>query len=176
MENEDNSIEETLTQDTEAEIEIDLDDNQEDDTIDWKAVALKNQKAYRDQKTRAEIAEKKANTAKPQAHSESKELSFKDGFALSKANVHEDDIDEVIEYSQFKKISVAEALKSSVIVSMMKEKEEFRNSDKASTTTNTRRATPKITDDTILENARKGKVDDTDEGIKALFRARMGLK
>jgi hypothetical protein len=178
MENENNSIEETLTQDTEAEIEIDLDDNQDDETVDWKAIALKNQEAYKNQKTRAEIAEGKAKVAKPQANQTQPEttLTVKDGFALAKANVNDEDIDEVLEYANFKKISVADALKSSVVKSLLAEKEEFRTSQTVSITANARRASPKITDDTILDNARKGKLDDSDEGIERLFKARMGLK
>lgn len=180
MENDNNSIEETLTQDTEAEIEIDLDDNQDDEMVDWKAIALKNEKAYKDQKHRAEIAEGKAKVAKPQANQTQPEtnstLTVKDGFALAKANVNDEDVDDVLEYARFKKITVADALKSTVVKSMIAEKEEFRQSQNASTVTTTRRATPKVTDDTILENARKGKVGESEDDIRALFRARMGIK
>ena len=59
---------------------------------------------------------------------------------------------------------------------MLAEKEEFRNSQNASTTATAKRASPKITDDTILENARKGKLNESEDEIRALFRARMGLK
>ncbi len=180
MENENNSIEETLTQDTEAEIEIDLDDNQDDEQVDWKAIALKNQEAYKNQKTRAEIAEAKAKGAKPQANQTQTEtpasLTVKDGFALAKANVNDEDVDDILEYARFKKITVADALKSTVVKTMLAEKEEFRQSQNASTITTTRRATPKVTDEAILENARKGKLGDSEDEIRALWRARMGIK
>lgn len=180
MENDNNSIEETLTQDTDVELDIDLDDNDEDENVDWKAIALKNQKAYKDQKTRAEIAEGKANkTVKPNAQTQSDApitLTVKDGFALAKANVADEDIDDVLEYANFKKISVAEALKTNVVKNMLSEKEEFRNSQNASTTTTARRGTPKVNDSTILENAKNGKLNDSEDDIKALFRARMGIK
>jgi hypothetical protein len=180
MNYEDNSIEETLTQDTDADIEIDLSEEDDIETVDWKAIALKNQKAYKDQKTRAEIAEGKVKTkpqAKPETYTTTQStLTVKDGFALAKANVNDDDIDEVLEYANFKKISVADALKSTVVKNLIAEKEEYRTSQNASTTTTARRATPKLTDDTILDNARQGKVDDSEEGIKRLFNARMGIK
>jgi uncharacterized protein YkwD len=177
MDENNNSIEETLTQDTEAEIEIDLDDNQDDETVDWKAIALKNEKAYKDQKTRAEIAEGKAKATKPVTQSNSTPaLTVKDGFALAKADVNDDDVEDVLEYATFKKISVAEALKSNVVKTMLAEKNEFRQSQNASTGSTVKRATPKITDDSILENARKGNLKEDENEIRALFRARMGIK
>jgi len=176
MQDDNNSIEETLTQDTDTELEIDLDDEIENDQVDWKAEAEKNKKAYEDQKRRAEIAESKKTVKSPTQTSTNTTLTVKDGFALAKANVNDEDIDDVLEYANFKKIPVADALKSSVVKSMLAEKEEFRTSQSVSTTANARRASPKITDDTILDNARKGKLDDSDEGIERLFKARMGLK
>lgn len=176
MENENNSIEETLTQDTDAELEIDLDGEIEDET-DLAAENAKLKKAYEDQKRRAEIAEGKAKSAKPQAAQAqtgtNTPLTVKDGFALAKANVNDEDIDDVLEYASFKKISVADALKSPVVKNMLAEKEEFRTSQNVSTTATARRASPKVTDDTILENARNGKLDDSEDSIRALFRARM---
>lgn len=121
---------------------------------------------------------KKATSVKPEApaqketHNE-QTLSIKDSFALMKANVHEDDIEDIAEYAKFKKTSIAEVLKSGVVKSMLAEKEEFRKSQEASTTPNAKRATPKVTDDAILENARKGKLGESEEDIKALFKARM---
>lgn len=176
-----NSIEETLTQDTEAEIKIDLDDNQDDETVDWKAEAEKKAKAYEDQKKRAEIAEEKLkkglSTTKPVTQTNNTPtLTVKDGFALAKADVNDEDVEDVLEYASFKKISVAEALKSNVVKTMLAEKNEFRQSQNASTSSTMKRATPKITDDTILENARKGNIKDSEDDIRALFRARMGIK
>jgi hypothetical protein len=175
-----NSIEETLTQDTEADIEIDLDDNQDDEQVDWKAEYEKKEKAYNDQKKRAEIAEAKAKGSKPQTNqtqtNNNSALTVKDGFALAKADVNDEDVEDVLEYATFKKISVAEALKSNVVKTMLAEKNEFRQSQNASTGTTVKRATPKVTDETILQNARNGKMGDSEEEIKALFRARMGIK
>lgn len=177
MENENNSIEETLTQDTDLELVIDLDDNNEDENIDWKAQAEKNKKAYEDQKKRAEIAEQKAKSTTKPANSDAPiTLTVKDGFALATANVNYEDIDDILEYANLKKISVTDALKTNVVKAMLSEKEEFRNSQNASTTAIAKRASPKITDDTILENARKGKLNESEDEIRALFRARMGLK
>lgn len=170
MEENNNSIEETLTQDTEAELDLDL---SVEDENDLEAENAKLKKAYEDQKRRAEIAESKVKSVKPVTTQTNSTLTVKDGFALAKANVNDEDIDDVLEYANFKKISVADALKSSVVKSLLAEKEEFRTSQQASTSSTTRRATPKITDDTILENARQGKLGDSEDEIRALFRARM---
>jgi len=173
MENDNNSIEETLTHDTEAELDLDLSVEDENE-IDLVAENAKLKKAYEDQKRRAEIAESK-KTAKPVTQTNST-LTVKDGFALAKANVNDEDIEDILEYANFKKISVADALKSTVVKSLLAEKEEFRTSQNASTSSTTRRATPKITDDTILENARNGKLGDSEDEIRALFRARTAKK
>lgn len=172
-----NSIEETLTQDTEAELDLDLSVEDDENEIDLVAENAKLKKAYEDQKRRAEIAEKKAKTAKPVTQTENNAtLTVKDGFALAKANVNDEDIEDILEYANFKKISVAEALKTNVVKNMLAEKEEFRQSQNASTTTNVKRAAPKVTDEVVLEKARQGKLGDSEEEIKALFRARMGIK
>lgn len=122
---------------------------------------------------------KKATSAKPEAKPETKQtqteqaLSLKDSFALAKAGVEEDDIQDIADYATLKKVSISEALKSNYVKSLLAEKEEFRKSQEASTTPNVKRATPKVTDDVILDNARKGKLGESEDEIRALFRARM---
>jgi hypothetical protein len=175
MEENNNGIEETLdTHDTDAEIDIDLTEDDVEDEKDLEAENAKLKKAYEDQKKRAEIAEKKAKSVKTQT--ETSTLTVKDGFALAKANVADEDVDDVLEYARFKNIPVAEALKTNFVKNMLAEKEEFRKSQEVSVTPNHKRASPKVTDDMILENARQGKFDESEDAIKALFRARHGLK
>lgn len=165
------------TNDNEAlEVEITDDAEESEETITipkskW-TEALAKQEHWKKKATSVKT-ETKAETNQTQTE---QSLSIKDSFALMKANVSEDDIEDVVEYAKFKKISVSEALKSGVVKSMIAEKEEFRKSQEASTTPNAKRGTPKVTDDTILENARKGKLGESEDEIKALFRARMNRK
>ncbi len=164
------------TETTENEIELDLDlseETQEDDVETLKKTITTLQKQKEHWRAKATTAKPEAKPTQTEAQST---LTVKDGFALAKANVADEDIDDILEYANFKKISVSEALKSNVVKNMLAEKEEFRKSQNVSTTPNVRRASPKITDDVILENARQGKLDESEDAIRALFRARMGLK
>lgn len=99
-------------------------------------------------------------------------LTTKDIFVLVDAKVPQDDIDEVVEYANFKKISVAEALKTPTIKSMLGEKAEQRNTALASNTKSSARGSGRITDEQLLENARKGKMPESEEDLARLFRAR----
>lgn len=162
------------TNDNEVEdIDLELEDNEaEEETITIP------KKKWTEALAKQEHWKKKANTSKPEVPATQSEhaISFKDSFALAKANVEEDDIEEIADYAKMKKISITEALKTNFVKNLLSEKTEYKKSQEASTTTNAKRGTPKITDDVILENARKGKLGDSEEDIKALFRARMGIK
>ncbi len=111
------------------------------------------------QRIRAEKAEGKLKN-KPAAGDTAKneaELSPKDTIALIGAKVTDpEDIDEVIEYAQFKKISIADALKSNVIKTSLAEKEEKRKTAEATSTGNQRRSNTKIDGPTLVANLSKG--------------------
>lgn len=171
-ENENETID--STNDNEAlEVEITEDAEESEETITipkskW-TEALAKQEHWK----------KKATTGKTEVKSEPRQaqieqsLSMKDSFALAKANVEEDDIEDIADYANLKKITISEALKSNFVKGLLAEKAEFRKSQEASTTPNAKRGTPKVTDDVILENARKGKLGESEDDIKALFKARM---
>lgn len=173
-----NGYEETLTpQDTEAETELELDFEEEE--TDWKAVALKYKDEKDNQKIRAEKAEGKLRTSiKPEANSTPKasDLSNMDLFALMKANISEEDIDDVKEYAQLKNISVSDAIKSNVVKLILEEKNEKRNVAQASHSGVSRRSSSTISDDTLLAKASKGDLPDSDESIRRLNNLRWGIK
>src|ERR1035437_1471589 len=56
------------------------------------------QKARKDTEQRAEIAEKKVKAAKQEAKAD---LSSRDTIAIINAKVHEDDVDEVLDYAKY---------------------------------------------------------------------------
>lgn len=180
MENENNSIEETLTQDTDTEVTIDLDENvEDDDTTDWKAEAEKNRKAYEDQKKRAEIAESKVKQPKTevrQAHKEESGLSTIDTIAIVRANIDTEDIDEVTNFARYQKISVSDALKSSALKAILAEKKEKRTVAQASHSGTARRSTSTISDDALLANASKGILPESDADFERLAELRTKRK
>lgn len=130
----------------------------------------------RKEKDELYIQLKKAKAAKVQTKAEapSNELSTKDVLFLAKAQVHEDDIDEVLEWAKFKKVPVAEAYKQ--LKGVLNGKAEERKVANATNTGGSRRGTAKISDETLLERASKGELPDDDENLTRLIRLRKGLK
>lgn len=129
------------------------------------------------QRVRAEKAEKANKQGKPEvANTQSLNVSTKDLYALSKANVAEEDIAEVEEYATFKRVSISEALKSSTLKAILKEKEENRNVVNASNTGNTKRASSKVSDDALEERASRGEAPESTSDIVRLIKLRKGIK
>jgi len=107
---------------------------------------------------------------------ESQDLSQSDLIVLLRADVPEEDISEVTDYAKLKKISVAEALKSSVIKTLLSDKAEQRRSAEAANTGSNRRTAPSTTPEAILEKASTGELPDTDDGIQRLAEAHISAK
>ncbi len=126
----------------------------------------------RAEKAEAQIKEKKEVITPKTDNS----LSQTDLIAILKADVAEEDIQEVTDYAKLKNISVVEALKSSVVKTILSEKKEERTTANATSTGNTRKGSSKSTSSQLLENARKGNLPDSDEDLEALIRARKGQK
>lgn len=137
---------------------------------------IKAEEKYENQKIRAEKAESKGKTT-PRTTTESKgnDLSTKDLYALTEAKVPLDDIDEVTRYAKFENISVADALKSNVVKTILKDKAEMRLTAEAANTGPARRSSGKVSSETLLEKASKGEMPESDDQIAQLVRARKGL-
>lgn len=86
------------------------------------------------------------------------ELTSKDAIAIMNAKVHEDDVDEVVEYAKFKKISVAEALKSDVVKTILDRKSEFRKTSEATNTGTSRVGIKKVSGDELVKDLSQGKI------------------
>ena len=130
-------------------------------------------------KVRAEKAEKEFKALKEKLESkESKDsnLSQTDVITLAKADIHEDDIDEVLDFARYRKVSVKEALGSGVIKSLLAERKEERATAEATSTGNKRAGTRTVSGEELLSQAQTGKVPDTKEGIEALVEARFQSK
>ncbi len=173
MDNEEEVIDETLEVEEEVEVET-VEDEPEEDVDTLKARLAKAEELANNYKVRAEKAEKgKPKTAAPKQDSS---LSTKDILALSKAQIEDEDLDEVLDYAAYKKLPIHEALKSSVLKATLAEKAELRKSAQAVNTGATRRAGNTVTDDRIMADARKGLLPDSAEDIARLARMRLQKK
>lgn len=95
------------------------------------------------------------------------DLSTKDIIALS--GLHEDDVDEVIDYAKFKGITVKEAKNSEYIKVMLEKNAEKRKSAEMTATEETRVKTSKKSDAQLLADMEKGILpDDPDEMARAI--------
>lgn len=124
-------------------------------------------------KLREELSKGKTVETKPAeiVSPSNQSLSFRDQRALM--TVHEDDIDEVIEYAALKKMSVADALKTSTVKAIISEKENQRKVAEATNTGGAKRVVSKPTPEKVLEDASKGKIPEHGSAeAEALFWAR----
>ena len=177
--------EETL--DTHEDIDVELDENLADEDTEESEEVLRERLAKAEEvahnyKIRAEKAEKLAKqkgqtdkvSVKPQSEPQNN-LSAKDVIALTQAQVHPDDIDEVLSFAQFKKISIADALKSVGLKAELEDKAAQRKAQLAMATNSARRSVQKPSNDALLDKARKGELPDDTDDIAKLYRVRKGL-
>jgi hypothetical protein len=130
-------------------------------------------------KIRASKAEAKLKQAEPKAGGEdtpkqSSDLSTEDLYALVEAKVPQEDISEVKEYARFKKISIGEALKSSIVRTTLEENAEKRKTAGATNTGTARRGTSKVSGEYLLKRAEeKGELPESDADMDRLIEARL---
>ena len=117
--------------------------------------------------------EAKAKVVKTEPSEKQGGLTPKDLYALMEAKVPQDDIEVVSEYAAFKKTSVAEALKSSVIKSELADRAEQRQTAEATNTGTARRGSAKPTPEQVMANVSEGKLPEDPE---ALAKARWAVK
>lgn len=116
--------------------------------------------------------------AKPTVEQEAKtnNLSNADMYTLIKADVPEQDIQDVVEYATLKKISIADALKSPIVKNILKEKSDERKIEEGTHSGASRRGNTTVNDDTLLENARNGKMPENEADMDRLIAARLKAK
>lgn len=150
-------------QDNETET---IDSEVETEEVDIEAL----KKANATLKAQKEHWRKKAEKPEPTEKQEVEGLSQKDVIYLAKTDIHQDDIDEVVEYAKLKKITVADAHK--FFKPILAERDEERKTAQATQTKGGTRSTSKITPEAILEKANKGQFSDSDDEIALLAEAR----
>lgn len=124
---------------------------------------------------KAEEAEKLLRQkTQPAQQDNAGDMSKRDLYALMNAKVHEEDVDEVSKWAKFKNITVTEALKDSVMKTLLRDKEEKRKMAQVANTSGGRPTTSKLSDEALLDKAQKGNIAESD--IQRLWKVRRGLK
>lgn len=128
-------------------------------------------------KIRAEKAEKaERNVRKDDNETPKNDLSQMDIIALVKADIADDDIDDIRDYARLKKISVKEALNSSVIKTLMAERKEERVTAQATSIGNNRAGSKAMTGNELLRKAEAGEFPESDEEVEKLVNTRFGSR
>ncbi len=182
--NEDLELDETEAEETEndtEEVEDESTGSDETDSDDEltrlrkENQTLKAQKAKWREKAKTKD-DSKEGTPEVKAEKESSPaLSPIDYMALAKADIHEDDIEEIFGYSQYRKVSVSEALKDDSLKAILEKRAEKRASAQASNTQSSRASQKKLTPSQIRANAEKGDIPERGSAeAEELFWARRG--
>ncbi len=169
-------VEDPKPTEEEAEIKLDLEPEVEETVEELKAKLAdaeeKRKKAdevANNYKIRAEKAERKPKELEKEPSVAG--LSAIDTIALMRSNIAEEDIPEVVEYASFKKVSVAEALKSTTVKSILAQKDEERKVSAATNVGGARKGPSKVTDEQLLERAAKGVMPESDEDMRRMAQA-----
>lgn len=142
---------------------------------EYKARLAKAEELASNYKIRAEKAEKRAKES-PKTEKSSDTMSTADLVALMESKVASDDVGDVEEYAKFKKISIAEALKSPTLRAILNEKREFRTSANASNTAKARSSSSKLSDESLLEKVSNGEMPSSQDDLVRLIKLRKGIK
>lgn len=155
-------------------------EGQEETIEEVKAKLAKAEEIAENQKIRAEKAEKLAKGSKETVvvskSPKAGDMKTDDLYALMNAKVPQDDIQDVREYAELKGISVADALKSNVVKTILSDKAEQRNIAEATHVGNARRNSSKSSEEALLAGASKGELPDSDDEMQRLWKARKGIK
>lgn len=124
---------------------------------------------------------KKAEEELKKLKSEKKEVSDNNLSAkdlISLRDVHEEDVDFILNHAKQNKISVSEAKKDKYVSIYLRERNEERKTAEASHTGKPRGSISRDTSEAIVEKFNKGQIpaEDDDEGIEKLAKAQMDMK
>lgn len=128
-------------------------------------------------KVQKEKWREKANkpTEKIEATPQNESLSNTDIIYLAKADIHDEDMNELLDWAKFKKITVKEAHKQ--LKGTLDVRAEQRRTAEATQTGRTQRGTTKVLgEDLLIKAETTGEVPETEEGMRALFMARQARK
>ena len=149
-----------------------------------KAKNAKLQEAYENQKKRAEKAENKSSDNKDNKKvvdtkktSKADDLTPKDLYALMENKVPKEDVDDVVQYARFSKISIDDALDSDFVKRLLADKSEKRATARATNIGYNRRGSGKVSEQALLQKAsQNGELPDNDDDLDRLIDARLEQK
>lgn len=166
-----NQADNTENEDTEDSDTDESEENSEDNELDS---LRKENKTLRKQKDHWRTKAQQGAGAEEES-GQSDNISQKDMYSLIKADVHEDDFDAVIEYAQFKRISIPEALRTRTLKNILKESDEIRATEQAKNTSRKRSGNKGQSDESLKNNLSKGDVPEVgSKEAEDLFWARRG--
>ena len=168
-----NNDEEVISNTQEETVDLyTTEESYEESVEDIRAKLAKAEELAKNYKIRAEKAEKGRKEVGETSHTPNTN-SLEDTYALIKANVSQEDISDVREYAQFKGISIAEALNTGAVRSILAEKSEQRTVASATNTGTSKRSSGKISDEALLANANAGKIPEDQASIDRLVALKM---
>jgi len=129
---------------------------------------LESKKAYEERMRKAGIDPETGEKIDSKESTKSPSMDIKDIRALQ--DVHDDDIEEVVEFSKFKKISIADAKRNPAIQSLLKTRAEERASALAASTATSKRGSKANSSENIL-NKVKNQEDMSDEEMQMAVQA-----
>ena len=176
MENNNDGVD--ISNTTEEKLDPDLTTDTEPNSEkveDLKARLTKAEELAKNQKIRAEKAEKLAKEKLEEKPKETPKdtLSDSDMFALLKNNIHEDDVERVKKFAKADEITVAEALKSDELKAILDLRSEQRATAGATNVGATRRTQVKVSGDELINQAKSGKFPESDSDIARLMEAKL---
>lgn len=146
--------------------------NESDDEL--QAELAKARELANNYKVRAEKAERLAKQKPSEPQKQSGELGTTDVIYLAKADIHDDDMDEVLKHAKLHNVSVKEA--HSYLKPILDVRVEQRKTAEASNVGSSKRGSGKISDEVLLSKASKGEISGNDADIERLIEARFQAK
>lgn len=162
-------------QDSNEQEEEALETSDEESSSELETRLAKAEELAQNYKIRAEKAERLAKASKEVPSTQKQtptagDLSQKDVIYLAKADIHDEDFDEVTKYASKNGVTVKEA--HEYLKPILAVKDEQRRIANATNTSSSKRGSGKVSSETIIENASKGRETDPE----ALAEARMAMK
>lgn len=155
----------------------------ETETVETPTLSTDEIKALQEKAAKADELEAKnkqlfERVKKAEVKEPSKEtgLSARDFLALKDANISADDLDVVKEFADFKKVPLADALKLPTLKTILSERAEERQTALAAQTKGAGSRTTKVTPESLIDSARKGKMPESDADLRAMTQAHVGGK
>lgn len=157
---------------TPEEEPVELEVIEDDDQTDEEREELQRKIAELEKKNRQLFERAK----KQEVKREEPALSAKDLLALQGASVSEDDLDEVIDFARYKKVSISEALKTQTLKTILAERAEERRTAQATETKSPRGIAKQTGEDLLRKAEATGEVPLTQKGLEDLVMARLMRK